>query len=69
MRPGLISIWFFVGMLLLVYGVLIFGAGLYERVSLPAHPVVLTGWHAGIWRGLLLIAPDRLFLSFFPVET
>ncbi len=53
----------------LVYGVLIFGAGLYERVSLPAHPVVLTGWHAGIWRGLLLIAPDRLFLSFFPVET
>ena len=28
-RPGMISIWFFIGVLLLIYGVLILGAGLY----------------------------------------
>ena len=26
-RPGMLSIWFFIGVLLLVYGVLILGAG------------------------------------------
>ncbi len=51
----MISIWFFVGSLLLIYGVLILGAGLYERAFPPEHPVVLADLHAGIWWGVLLI--------------
>ncbi len=54
-RPGLISIWFFIGVLLLIYGVLITGAGLYEFVSPPDRPVVLGELHAGVWWGALLI--------------
>ena len=54
-RPGMISIWFFIGVLLLVYGVLILGAGLYELSSPADHPVVLADLHAGIWWGGLLI--------------
>ena len=54
-RPGMISIWFFIGALLLVYGVLIFGAGVYELSTPPEHPVVLAQLHAGIWWGALLI--------------
>ena len=39
---GLISIWFFIGVLLLVYGVLILGAGVVSNSSSPPeHPVVL----------------------------
>lgn len=53
-RPGMISIWFFIGVLLLVYGILILGAGIYEVVSPPANPVVLSELHAGIWWGALL---------------
>jgi hypothetical protein len=54
-RPDMISIWFFIGALLLLYGGLIAGAGLYDLVTPPEHPVVLANLHAGIWWGALLI--------------
>ncbi len=54
-HKGMISIWFFIGVLLLFYGILITGAGLYELISPPEHPVVLASLHAGIWWGALLI--------------
>ncbi|MBZ5723670.1 MAG: hypothetical protein LAP87_01620 [Acidobacteriia bacterium] len=60
-RPGMLSIWFFIGVLLLAYGVLILGAGLYELVSPPEHPVVLASLHAGIWWGALLIAMGAVY--------
>ncbi len=66
-RPGMVSIWFFIGVLLMIYGVLIGGAGLYELVSPPAHPVVLAGLHAGIWWGALLIVMGAVYaLRFSP---
>jgi hypothetical protein len=52
----MLSIWFFIGILLLAYGILILGAGIYELVSPPEHPLVLAELHAGIWWGGLLIA-------------
>jgi hypothetical protein len=45
-RTGMIPIWFFIGVLLLVYGILILGAGLHELSSPPEHPVVLSNLHA-----------------------
>ena len=51
-----ISIWFFIGALLLVYGVLITGAGAYAWVNPPAQQPVLAELHAGLWWGILLIA-------------
>lgn len=51
-----ISIWFFIGIALLVNGAIILGAGLYELVSPPAVPVVLFRLHASIWWGALLLA-------------
>ena len=55
-RAGMISIWFFIGVLLLIYGVLILGAGIYDLSNPAAHPVVMSELHAGIWWGALLIA-------------
>ena len=55
-RAGMISIWFFIGVLLLIYGVLILGAGIYDLSNPAAHPVVMSDLHAGIWWGALLIA-------------
>ncbi|MBZ5525548.1 MAG: hypothetical protein LAP21_25275 [Acidobacteriia bacterium] len=60
-RPGMLSIWFFIGVLLLIYGFLILGAGLYELVSPPEHPVVLASLHAGIWWGVLLIVLGAVY--------
>ncbi|HJZ65986.1 MAG TPA: hypothetical protein VKD70_16785 [Candidatus Acidoferrum sp.] len=50
----MISIWFFIGISLLVNGLLIFGAGIYERSHPPADPVVLFDLHASMWWGALL---------------
>ena len=60
-RPGMLSIWFFVGALLLLYGILILGAGLYELMSPPEHPVVLADLHAAIWWGALLIVLGAIY--------
>jgi hypothetical protein len=57
----MLSIWFFIGVLLLAYGVLILGAGLYELSIPPAHPVVLFELHAGIWWGVLLLAIGAVY--------
>jgi hypothetical protein len=64
---GPITIWFFIGVLLTAYGLLILGAGLYELVSPPEHPVVLANLHSGIWwGGVLLIIGGVYFYRFFP---
>ena len=51
---GSLSIWFFIGVCLLVNGVLIFGAGIYAIASPPANRVVLYDLHADVWWGGLL---------------
>ena len=55
MQAGGISIWFFIGISLLVNGVLITGAGIGEIFHPPANPVVLYQLHASIWWGALLL--------------
>jgi len=55
-KKHFISIWFFIGVLLAIYGVLIFGAGLWELFHPTASQVAMRYLHAGVWWGLLLIA-------------
>ncbi len=52
---GHISIWFFIGVLLLAYGILIFGTGLYELFVPPEHPVVMARLRPAIWWGGMLL--------------
>jgi hypothetical protein len=57
-KQHIIPVWFFVGVLLLVYGVLILASGL-ARWSHDAAPqtdgLVLASLHAPVWWGALLI--------------
>jgi hypothetical protein len=63
----MLSIWFFIGILLLAYGILILGAGIFEFLYPPPHPLVLAELHAGIWWGGLLIAMGLFYsLRFRP---
>ena len=67
---GFLSIWFFIGVLLTIYGVLITGSGIYELISPPAHPPVLFELHTSIWWGLiLLIIGLTYFIRFFPKKS
>ena len=49
-----ISIWFFIGILLLAYGILICATSIYGLFFPPEREVVLAHLHAGIWWGALL---------------
>ena len=59
------SIWYFLGLLILAYGVLIAGAGIADLVSPPANPRVLAELHVGIWWGALLIVLGGLYTYLF----
>ena len=64
---GRISIWFFIGALVLVYGTLILGAGLYDLLAKHRENVVLANLHAGIWWGILMIVLGGYYTyRFFP---
>jgi hypothetical protein len=60
-----ISIWFFIGMLVFVYGIVITAAGIYEIFVPPAHPVVLASLHAGVWWGALMLILGGFYLYKF----
>ena len=55
MERHAISIWFFVGALLFVYGVLILGAGLREWIHPEPTAVVLSNLHVAVWWGAGLV--------------
>lgn len=66
MKPGgSISIWFFIGISLLVNGVLILASGIYEMIQPPAAPVVLFHLHASVWWGALLAAIGALYCIYY----
>jgi hypothetical protein len=54
MHDGGISIWFFIGISLLVNGVLITAAGIWQWAYPPGDPVVLFHLHANLWWGAVL---------------
>ena len=62
-KHHIIPVWFFVGLLLLIYGVLIFVSGLTEL----SHPpdTVLADLHAPIWWGGLLIVLGGVYCLMF----
>jgi hypothetical protein len=63
-----ISIWFFIGVSLLVNGILIAGAGLFEWLVRPNETrVVLYNLHANVWWGMVLTVIGALYCwKFFP---
>jgi hypothetical protein len=61
----MLPVWFFIGVLLLIYGVIILGVSI-QRFSEPST-VVLSRLHAGLWGGILLIVLGSFYtLKFWP---
>lgn len=59
----MISIWLFIGLLLIAYGILIMGQGMWELFIPPAHPVVLAELRAAIWWGALMLILGSIFVG------
>jgi hypothetical protein len=67
MHDSGISIWFFIGVSLLVNGGLICAAGVWEIFHPPANPVVLFHLHANAWWGAVLFIVGLIYcLRFAP---
>ena len=62
---GSLSIWFFIGISLLVNGLLVTGAGIHEIVSPPQNPVVLFSVHANAWWGALMAILGAVYCVHF----
>ncbi len=64
-RHHIIPVWFFVGILLLVYGAAIFVSGLSEWSHPPS--TVLSSLHAPVWWGGLMVVLGSVYcLAFRP---
>ena len=64
-----VPIWFFIGGLLLIYGILITGVGVYHIAAPPPEEarVTLYNLHADIWWGLLMVATGLFYaIRFHP---
>ncbi len=64
-RGGVISIWFFIGTSLLVNGILIFGASVYQLFNPPQQEVVLYRLHAGVWWGAILAILGAVYCIYY----
>ena len=62
-KHHIIPVWFFVGLLLLIYGALIFVSGLAELRN-PPH-TVLADLHAPVWWGGLMVALGLAYVLIF----
>lgn len=58
---GLISIWFFIGTMLLIYGAAILGSGLFEMNTPGESNVVLGELHAAVWWGILMLIIGSIY--------
>ena len=61
-----IPIWFFIGVLLLIYGGMILGYGIYEWAN-AAYPagVQLTSLHTPVWWGAVLFTAGVIYVAKF----
>lgn len=64
-KKHFLSIWLFIGALLLIYGVLILGSGIYDLINPPAQQPVLAELHAPIWWGALLTVLGLIYTIAF----
>ncbi len=62
-----IEIWFFIGSLMSIYGLLIFGSGIYYLFVPTTRQVALSDLHADIWWGALLLILGIVYcVKFWP---
>ena len=59
----MIPVWFFVGVILLIYGFIILGTGIYEFSSPP--PTVLASTHPAVWWGALLTVIGGIYVYLY----
>jgi hypothetical protein len=55
------SIWYFVGLMLLAMGIVVFASGIYYYFIPERNVTVLNELHPGIWWGAIIILAGAIF--------
>ena len=56
------SIWYLVGLMLSSMGILVLGSGIYYLANPRDTHTVLSGLHASIWWGAIMVVAGLIFL-------
>ncbi len=56
------TIWYFVGLLLVIMGCIITVSGVFSLISPPEQPKVLSELHPDLWWGIVMIVAGLIFL-------
>ena len=60
-----IQVWFYIGAVLGLYGIMLTSAGVYQWIHPPA--TVLSGYHATFWAGVALLIVGGIYtLAYWP---
>lgn len=59
-KSSQLSVWFYIGALLLTYGVLLLGAGIYQLRHPPQ--TVLANYHPTLWGGSVLLLLGAIYV-------
>jgi hypothetical protein len=65
MQKNRLPIWFFIGLIMALYGLIIFAAGVYAYYVPPAVELALANVHAAIWWGLLMLFVGIVYIIKF----
>ncbi len=66
MKEKQISIWFLIGLQLVIYAVLIGGASIYDWIVPQAQTnVVLSDLHAGVWLSIIMLVLGIVYVRRF----
>jgi len=60
-QTGMKPIWYFVGLVLITMGGLLFIAGMVDLISPPARITVLAEMHTSLWWGLVMLVVGLIF--------
>jgi hypothetical protein len=60
-----IPVWFFIGLLLSLYGALILGRGVYELFVPPVNTVAMSHLHIDIWWGAGMLLFGLIYVICF----
>lgn len=55
-------IWYFVGLILTITGVIIVAAGIYNFMNPPAVPKILAETHPELWWGAIMIVVGAVYV-------
>jgi len=61
-EKGMRSIWFFVGLIMLIIGIIVFLAGVYELISPTAQDIKLVNLHTNIWWGAIIAVAGLIYI-------